>query len=57
MKDTTTNIRGTVRVHCAIDDHDPLAAVCHCEWCQGSSKVERADAVLAEAVTCQEVLP
>ena len=45
-----------------IDDHDPLAAVCHCEWCQGSSKVERADAVLAEAVlaeavTCQEVLP
>jgi hypothetical protein len=34
-----------------IDDHDPLATVCHCEWCQGSSKVERADAVATMSAT------
>ena len=30
-----------------IDDHDPLAAVCHCECCQGSSKEQRADNAVA----------
>lgn len=32
----------------SIDDHDPMAAVCGCDWCQPSSKLERADAVVTE---------
>lgn len=46
-----------------IDDHDPMAAVCHCECCQGSSKEQRADQLLDVAIeqariwTGKEVLP